>query len=360
MDRAFDVVVVPDFTGKNASGFEMRTLFFLASWIENAGQARDFPLHLVCIGEPPPSVRWLAAESDASITVHQPMNIDLLGFSNKLRGFEIQNKTDQILLLDADIFVLSDISDLSDLGHCIAAAPAGKPRVPKQYWRRIYDALGMEMPTERIASIRGELGCPLFAQRIYDGQESELSAMLPYYNGGVLFAPWDCGLREVWGEHICRIVALFKGKDEAFFAVENDMAGLATTIEHFKRQGIPFVQLPACFNARYLHLYKSALSLSEIKLYHAIGFGRSLPLNSVSFNRSIYGYREHLISALLREWYREYGIAKGIRTIGRSLFSPMRDAMRLVNQVHRLCKRHVMEALQHGVGRDRLPVKREM
>ncbi len=72
---AFDVVTVPDFAGANAHIFEARALFFLASWMERAGAAKEFPVHLACIGEPPESVRWLAERAGASITVHEPVSI---------------------------------------------------------------------------------------------------------------------------------------------------------------------------------------------------------------------------------------------------------------------------------------------
>ena len=71
--QPFDVVTVPDFSGKNARLFELRALFFLAFWLEYAGSCRDYPLHLACIGPPPESVRRLAARCNAAITIHNPV-----------------------------------------------------------------------------------------------------------------------------------------------------------------------------------------------------------------------------------------------------------------------------------------------
>ena len=81
--NAFDVVIVPDFSGKAKTTFEARTLYFLASWLECAGKSREFPLHLACIGEPPESVRALAKQCDARISLHAPMGEDVGVFANK-------------------------------------------------------------------------------------------------------------------------------------------------------------------------------------------------------------------------------------------------------------------------------------
>jgi len=48
--QLFDVVIVSDFSGSASYRFEIRTLFFLASWLEFGGDSGDLPLHIVCIG----------------------------------------------------------------------------------------------------------------------------------------------------------------------------------------------------------------------------------------------------------------------------------------------------------------------
>ncbi|MCG8604246.1 hypothetical protein MJD09_04500, partial [bacterium] len=67
---------MPDFRPAKREVFEARTLYFLAAWIENAGLAKDFPLHLACIGRPPSTVRHLGDRCNASITVHEPLSIE--------------------------------------------------------------------------------------------------------------------------------------------------------------------------------------------------------------------------------------------------------------------------------------------
>lgn len=138
MAKAFDVVVVPDFLGPLALRFEVQTVFFLASWMENAGRARAFPLHVASVGEPPRSVRRMAELCGASLSVHAPMGIERRGVANKLRAFEVRRQTDRALFLDTDVLVLSDISPLGELGDCISAAPDNRPLVPERYWKTIY------------------------------------------------------------------------------------------------------------------------------------------------------------------------------------------------------------------------------
>ena len=92
MTEPFDVVTVADFSGKSAHVFEARSLLFLASWLGNAGQARDYPLHLVCIGEPPDNVCKLARKAGARLTVHEPLAIGQVKTANKLRGLEVKGE----------------------------------------------------------------------------------------------------------------------------------------------------------------------------------------------------------------------------------------------------------------------------
>jgi hypothetical protein len=346
MAREFDVVVVSDFSGPSVFTFQVQTSFFLASWLENAGRARHFPLHLVCIGEPPQSVRRLAERCGASVTVHAPVGIERRGVANKLRAFEVQHQTDQVLLLDADILVLSDFSSLSDLGYCISAAPDNRPRVPERYWEAIYPALGMQAPAERIASGRGELGLNRLGMSLYSSQESEIPAMFPYYNTGVLFLPWDCGLREIWEDHIHRIKALFSEEDEAWTSVgESNQAGFATAVYQLRGSGVPFKRLPPYFHANYAHIFSRTLSLGEMKLFHAFEFGTKVQSRSEDFRRSIHQYRHHLLSTMYWLWRLNYSSPTVGRSIARHLLPSVKDVLRTVHRMRFLYKRYVREVL---------------
>jgi hypothetical protein len=273
--RTLDVVVVPDFRPEVARTFEARTLFFLASWLERAGRARDFPLHLACIGEPPRSVRWLGERCGASITVHRPVGAERRGTSNKLRGLEVGGREDSVLLLDADMLVLSDFCELAGMNGCVAAAPAAKPRIPDRYWGRIYPALGLPLPRKRMASVIGELECAP-GDLTAAGMRAAKS-MLPYHNAAVVLAPRGSGLRAVWENHlrqIGRLVAPHEPKSRDVLG--SDMAGFATAVAQLERQGTPFRRLPDPYNVRNLHLGCAALTPDGAAIYHAVNLGRKL------------------------------------------------------------------------------------
>ena len=295
MRKAFDVVVVPDFQCHEAATFEARTLFFLVSWIENAGRGRHFPLHLACIGDPPSSVCRLAEKANAVISVHQPVGAEGWGASNKLRGLEISGQEDRVLMLDADIVVLSDLSELADTDVCIAASPDTTQQIPEPYWQRIYGGLGMDLPEHRMLCLRDELaGKPSFGP------------IFPYYNSGVVFLPWRCDLRTLWEDHIRRITGLFSEKDEIWQAVAySDQAGLATSIESLRRRGIPFARLPDTFNANWLHLYWQPLKLREIKLFHCFGLFRNMVRGLEHVDHELTRYFIKLIQRLVDECKRD-------------------------------------------------------
>jgi hypothetical protein len=330
MERVFDVVIVPDFLCAEAPTFEARTLLFLASWLANEGGARSFPLHLACIGEPPPSVCRLAETANASVTVHPPVGAELWGSANKLRGLEVSGKEDRVLLLDADVMVLGDFSDLTKLGWCIAAAPANTVQIAEPYWQRIYTALDIEPPAERIPSIRGELA-----------HEPLSSAMWPYYNSGVLFLPWECELRALWEEHIRRVAALFNERDEIWQAVAySDQAGLATSIELLRNRKLPFVRLPPAFHANWLYLYWRKMPVKEIKLFHAFGLFSKMTAGLHGLDQELRRYRTRLIQSVVHECKHDHVRGRIHRLLPAAL-----DAYALTNTLRRNYRRDVVRAL---------------
>lgn len=335
MASAFDVVIVPDFSCAEAATFEARTLLFLASWLVNAGQARAFPLHLACIGQPPPSVYRLADKAGASITVHQPVRAEGWGSANKLRGLEVAGKEDRVLLLDADVIVLSDFSDLANLGRCIAASPANTVQISEPHWERIYAALGIEPPSERIACVRDELaGAP------------SSGSMWPYYNSGVLFLPWACELRTIWEEHIRRIPELFNERDKVWGAIaRSDQAGLATSIQSLRLRGVPFVRLPPAFHVNWLHMYWRKVPIKkEGKLFHAFGLFRQNAAGLDALDREIRLYRTRLIQSLVHESKRDL-----IWGVARRLLPAAIDACALGTALQKLYRREVAGTLANDL-----------
>lgn len=346
MSASVDVVIVPDFAGTNPARFAARTLFFLASWMEYGGRARDFPLHVACIGDPPPSVVWLARRCGAEIRVFAPMQIDRRGACNKLRGLEIDAKTDRVLLLDADLLVLSDFSEVAGVAPGLLASVAIRPRIPERHWQRIYGGLGLPFPDERVISAIGRLGGGPIRHVRYPEQNAERMAMVPYYNSGVLLVPRDCGLRALWEDHVRRISTLFRSDEVPSQAiVGSDQAGLATAIVTLRRQGVPFTELTDRFHATWLPMYRRTLALDEIALFHALWlFGQTERIDR-SLPNQIDRFRLHLTSRLYGEWKNDPEPRSKHVLFRKYLWPAFWDAQRLCGRLKTLYRAHVRPAL---------------
>jgi hypothetical protein len=349
-DTSLDVVVIPDFAGPAASRFEARTLFFLASWLERGGAARRFPLHVAAIGEPPRSVRRLARECGASVQVFPPLGIDRRGAANKLRGLDVDTDADRLLLLDADVLVLSDFSDVADLGCALAATPAIRARVPAAYWPTIYRGLGLAPPDERMTSLVGRLRCGYTRTPNYPEQNAEAASMPPYYNSGVLLAPRTCGLRPLWEDHVRRIASLFAPDATAHRAVTaSDQAGLATAIECLRSRGVPFVPMPEPFNACWLHLYRRSVPLAGVRLFHALGLFISTCQIGWQLPVDVSRYQVHLMRRLYAEWRHDPESTGSVERFRQYLAPAWHDADRLGRFLRMLYRKHVRPAMRSSV-----------
>ena len=347
MAERFDVVIVPDFLGARSHVYEVRTLFFLASWLENAGKSRELPVHVACIGEPPASVRRLAARCGAMVSVHPPYGSG--SFWNKFRGLEVQRHEEQFLLLDVDTIVCGDISALGEFGHCIAVAPRGLPGIPESYWEHIYNSLGMEPPTERIPSYVGELDLPLPRRADPIGQYSAYKAMTPCYNGGVVFAPWNSDLRRVWEEHLLTVSRAFSRDDAVGRAVtKDDQLCLATAIDALKRRGVPVRRLPRQYNADLTYIYRSGVKPAEIRIVHAIGLFASLGRNGGNIHSEIKAFLGEELRSVARDLLRRDIKPSQRAAAVRYLFPSMRKSVYLARLLERLHKKHVQPVLRES------------
>ena len=341
--NSLDVVVVPDFQGEKSRIFEARTLLFLASWLEYGGKARDFPLHLACIGEPPDSVRRLAQVCDARISVHKPVTDQLPRFANKLRGFEVEAQTESLLLVDLDVLVLGDFSSLANYKDCISAAPENVARVLEDYWQRIYAGLNVALPLERIPTVRWELGMSRNRIPFSNGEDS---AMLPYFNSGIIIAPWSCDLRQKWQENIISIAALFDNErneqKRGWKAVcACDQAGFAVAIEQLKQEGVSFRRLPHDCHSNTNHLYRRTVSLEQTKLFHALRMFRN-PAHFVDEMKTDLKFFHHQYRKLLikGDWARDRTQPK-IVTMRNCLWPALKDNRRFYKRLKYLNEKYV-------------------
>ncbi|MDI6772681.1 MAG: hypothetical protein QME77_08850 [bacterium] len=243
-----DVVTVADFAGPAAKRFELRALLFLGAWMRHQGTSRSWPLHLACIGNPPVSVRRLAALAGASVTVHEPAPPPHFATGNKLRGLEVAPTTDRFLLLDTDVLILGDLDPLAQMvGGGIGAGPARFNLLSEPIWRRVFDSVGGRYP---VAS-----GPP------------------PYYNSGVLMAPWSLGLGGVWWEHVRRILQAFSAdplSGDWKWRRHAEQYGLATAIEGFRQQDISVTAIPPAFHARPYLLLERVVPWRDVALFHYV------------------------------------------------------------------------------------------
>lgn len=347
--RGFDTVCVPDFENPAASlSFEWRTLFFLASWIEHAGAARAFPVHLACIGKPPRSVRRLAEQCGAEITVHRVLDaVPAARICNKLRGFEITPHTDRGLLIDADTMFLRDPSELATGPAAVAAAPASFPNLPERYWKRIYPAVGLRLPEERMRSLVSEFDVPTVKPEVPE-RNHEIHRMVPYYNGGVLFFPWRSELCRHWHDDMVTISQLFDEKDPLWYQVAgNDQTGLATSLARLEQLGEEVERLPDVFNSRFVHWSSSAYQVDQTVIFHAIGFLRGVRQGD-DLRHHVFAYRNACFQRFLRIEIDRFRASQKASRAARFVTGIARSwsrARRLSRVVERLYARHVEGAL---------------
>lgn len=262
---AFDVVIVPDFSGRARVTFEARTLYFLASWIEFSGKSSQFPLQIACIGEPPATVRELARRANARISLHEPMTKRLGVFANKLRGFEAPIETNRLLLLDVDIFILGDLSPLAELVpvDALSAAHSHSAIILGEMWEELYARLGIEPPAKTM---------PDFHIALHDNAITPAQgALYPSWSSGAVLAPKDSDLHDLWLEHL-GVLAEYRARWTEKLTPMNMLVGdepaLQTAMRVLELRGERIVVMPDPYHGKWRHLYRRAPKLDEFALFH--------------------------------------------------------------------------------------------
>jgi hypothetical protein len=337
---AFDVVIVPDFTGKATVTFAARTLYFLASWLEYSGVVGRWPLHLACIGEPPPAVRRLAHRAGAIISIHDKAALGV--YANKLRGFEVAPQTPRILLLDVDILVLSDLSDLAAIvpDEAISAGPSHSAIMGPEMWGELYARLGIAPPSERIPDFHQTLDMAT-AQELY-----------PSFNSGVIAAPHDSPLLQLWQDHLAVLqnlpnsaerIGQFRegwtaGKPPASMSITDEPA-LATAVHVLRERGQPFVPLPDRFNGRWRHLYRRSPNLDDLAVFHmttSFAYGKTL---ADKLRPTDWGYQKKLLRRYGKRWLEHSG--SRVRDAVSYLVPASLELLRLRPILQTLYTRHI-------------------
>jgi hypothetical protein len=351
--QAFDVITVPDFSGSSRAIFEARTLVFLATWMEYAGIARGYPLHLACIGDPPESVCKLAERCQARVTIHQPLELQAgHHVGNKLRGLEIQQETDHHLLLDVDIAILSDLSSAGRFSGSLAASPDDAPNVKSRQWELIYSSIGIPTPAP-IKPLVYELGMPRFPRRMmgFESEDQQSKQMHPYYNGGVVFAPWAANLRHTWEASIKSVASLFdESKGTLRWIHQSDQAGLAVTFALLQKEGWKWQRLPNTFNTRWQHLYAGTPDPDSIAIMHCCwSFLNSIGRDTTVSRESLKTALHHFFFKKIPHRYQKVGVAELIRLRPDLAYKGIRRGINRAKTVHakilRACENHLDDIL---------------
>ena len=278
--EAVDVVTVVDFRGENAAIYEGQALLLLASFMQHAGRARMFPFHFSCIGEPPNSVKTLAEEAGAHIHLIEPSGWRSDHFvGNKVRGLEIPTLSDRILLIDPDLIVLGDFSEVCRYRDCLAAGLDNHPKVSMEQWRHIYESLEEPFPEDRGSCIISEGGLPTTprAWQHYQVPRRELRETLPYFNSGVVVVPVDWEFSKEWNTAYDDIAGTFHFNNRSRRSVlHSDQAAFALAAQRSLRVGRRFETLPASLHSQWRHLFIGEPSIEEMSILHLTTFLKTI------------------------------------------------------------------------------------
>ena len=284
-----DAIVVPDFEGPARQAFEHTTNLFLASWLEHGSQLSNCQLHLVCIGEPAdPTVR-LADQAQSRVTICAPIS-GPDRFRNKLRGFEVTPSGDYFMLLDTDIVLFHSIDKVIHLldADSLALGYANGAHLSLSQWDRLYDRLGMTPPTSRVSMVNASFGNAFDDHPLYD----ELSATVPYFNAGVVAAPWIFGLDVIWKQLIDQVPDVLQGDEQMDQPIVPhalyDQPPLAIAAEVLKRRGKRVSVLPDVLHARWQHFCQGLVSVDDVLIAHNTGMFK--PAASADIRTGIHAY----------------------------------------------------------------------
>ena len=274
-----DVIVVPDFEGPSPLKFEYTTNLFLASWLEHESHFSNSQLHVVSVGKPPISTRRLVERANAELTVCAPFPGNDR-FRNKLNGFKATPTSDHFMLLDTDVVLFQSIDQVSlrlDSG-AIALGYANGTHLSLAQWRVVYDRLGLPLPPQRVPMVLAAFGNRFSDRPLFN----EFCATVPYYNGGVVVAPWSCELPKHW-ERLLDLVPSILQSDKRVEKLLHrfasyDQPPLAIASEILQSQGVNVRILPDALHARWQHFCLGLTTFDDVLLAHTNGiFGDNAP-----------------------------------------------------------------------------------
>ena len=267
-----DVIIVPDFQGPSQRVFEYTTSLFLASWLEHKSQLSSCQLHVVCVGNPPSIPKYLAKRARAHLTVREPA-VGPDRFRNKLLGLQIAPSTEHFLLLDTDVVLFQSIDQIAVqlTQDCMQLGYASGAHLSLAQWSILYDRLGMDLPTSRVVVVNAAFGHDLIGSPWYE----EFGATVPYFNGGVVAAPWGFGVGVQWQGLIDRLPRILQTDPRMQAPVVPmalyDQPPLAIAVDILQREGRSFCTLPNALHTRWQHVCLGLVRPDEVAVAHNTG-----------------------------------------------------------------------------------------
>ena len=337
-----DVVVCPDFAGPLSRVFEARTLLFLGSWLEHDGASRSWPLHVVCTGEPPASVRELAERCGGLVQVREGFSGLGNRIMNRLRGLEIESRTGRILMVDCDCIVLRDLRPLLELGDCFAAVVGPRNPLPAAAWQEIFQVAGVKMPAERVEPWVLRAADRLPREEV---RRTEREPMPPYFQAAVYLVPARSSLRANW-ERIQRLLSQrYADRPYPYDRFwKKTQCALAICVAILAEEGIPWRLAPIAINVSIPIYAAGDVSFEETLIFHAPTIFRhgpgDEPLDPIA---ELELYRESRIRGLYAE-SRAQGLLRWLR--GRSRPRGAESALKVSDRLGELTERYVAPAFE--------------
>ena len=330
---AVTVIEFPPGYHPDAARAEVRALFFLAGWREHAGP--EFAPCLMCIDAPPPSVRWLAEQTGATLVPGAPDG----RIFDRARAWEtFPGEHPRRLVLDPETLLLGDPAPaLAELpaGTSFAAAPAEKAQVPDACWPAIYRAVDVPMPAQWTRPLRATLGLPIGGK----GED-----MPPFYHPAALLTPRGVPLGKLWAQHAARLAAAWP----TLAGLSDEQRASPATLERVALAtawqaaggGMACEALPRAWDGRRVCL-EAGVPLVDFALLHIPGlFGELTDLAQISLWLHAYAvrWREALLDAA-----RRHG-----EPTAKTRWWVIWQTRRMEAALRRLYQRHVRPALRAG------------
>lgn len=128
------------------------------------------------------------ADLNVMIKIVRPVDLRC-PHANKIRMLDDAEDFDHLVALDTDIVITRDFSPYLQ-GSSVAAKPAGRTRLKRKEWRKLFEYFGLEIPLARYTTT------------------ATMKETIPYFNTGVVVVPnkYVSLLREMWKSFIVKIL----------------------------------------------------------------------------------------------------------------------------------------------------------